>query len=161
MLEYAVIIGVILGSGYWIINPLLKPRLFDETINPKADEMLRELEFKKEGAYAAIRELEFDTYLGKLSKEDYEVLKQQYMREAVNSLKRIDELQMPKSKPKNMPEAEIENTIEEDILTLRKHKSAPNADAFCTQCGVKISCRDRYCFACGTKLTIPDLALTQ
>lgn len=159
MLEYAVIIGLILGAGYWIISPLLKPAQFDTTIKLKTDDTLRELELKKEGAYATIRELEFDSHLGKLSKQDYHALKQQYMLDAVNYIKEIDKLQAQKPKPKNMTQKDIENEIEKEVLALRGRKSDENSTAFCTQCGAKTSRRDRFCSACGTELSKSDLVL--
>ncbi len=160
MLEYAVIIGLILGAGYWIISPLLKPAQFDTTIKLKADDTLRELELKKEGAYSTIRELEFDSHLGKLSKKDYNALKQQYMLDAVNYIKEIDKLQKQKPKQKNLTQKDIENEIEKEILALRGPKSEENSTVFCTQCGAKTSGRDRFCSACGTQLSKPDLVLS-
>ena len=74
-MEYAVIMGLIIGAAIYIINPLLKPSRMEGAIALETDEMLAELSLKKEGAYATIRELEFDLNIGKLSTEDYEALK--------------------------------------------------------------------------------------
>jgi hypothetical protein len=84
MVEYIVILGSILGTGYWIISPLLKSDQLTSSFTSESDERLKQLTIEKEGAYATIKELEFDLAMGKLSTEDYETLKGQYMLEALD-----------------------------------------------------------------------------
>jgi len=153
MLEYVVIIGLIIGTGFYIISPLLKPDQFNGSCAAGADEILTELNLKKEGAYATIRELEFDLNMGKLSKEDYETLKAQYMRDAIDCLKTIDELQMNRDSQTDLSEKGLENEIEREISALRATGPVTTAEIFCTQCGQRTSSTDRFCFKCGTKLT--------
>ncbi len=151
-MEYFVIIGLIIGAAFYIISPLLKSGRIDGSFVLQTDEMLAELNLKKEGAYATIRELEFDLNMGKLSKEDYETLKAQYMRDAVDCLKTIDELQMNRNSQTGPAEKDLENEIEREISALRATGPVTAAEIFCTQCGQRISSTDRFCFECGTKL---------
>jgi hypothetical protein len=153
MLEYVVIIGLIIGAGFYIISPLLKPDQFNGSSATGADEMLTELNLKKEGAYATIRELEFDLNMGKLSKEDYEILKAQYVRDAIDCIKAIDELQMNKNRQTGLSVKDLENEIEREISTLRASVPPTAAEVFCTQCGQRTSSEDRFCSKCGAKLT--------
>ena len=152
-MEYFVIIGLIIGAAFYIISPLLKSDRIDGSFVLQTDEMLAELNLKKEGAYATIRELEFDLNMGKLSKEDYETLKAQYMRDAVDCLKTADELQMNRDSQTGLSDRDLENEIEREISALRAIGPVTAAEIFCTQCGQRISSTDRFCFECGTKLT--------
>ncbi len=151
-MEYAVIMGLLIGAAIYIINPLLKPSRMEGAIALETDEMLAELSLKKEGAYATIRELEFDLNIGKLSTEDYEALKSQYTREAVDCLRAMDELQMNRSSQAGPAEKDLENEIEQEISTLRASGSAQVVDVFCIQCGQRAPAADRFCSKCGDKL---------
>ena len=92
--------------------------------------------------------------LGKLSKEDYETLKAQYTREAVDCLRAMDELQMSRNSQAGPAEKDLKNEIEREISALRATGPVTAAEIFCAQCGQRISSTDRFCFECGTKLTI-------
>ncbi len=152
-MEYVVIIGLIIGVSFYIISPLLKSGRIDGSFTLQTDEMMAELNLKKEEAYATIKELEFDLNMGKLSKEDYETLKAQYMRDAVDCLKTIDELQMNRDSQTGLSEKDLENEIEREISALRATGPVTTAEIFCTQCDQRTSSTDRFCFKCGTKLT--------
>jgi hypothetical protein len=150
-MEYFVIMGLIIGAAFFIINPLLKPGRMEGAVALETDEMLAELNLKKEGAYATIRELEFDLNMGKLSKEDYETLKAQYTHEAVDCIKAMDELKKNKNRQTNLSAKDLENEIEREIPALNASESAQAAELFCTQCGQKLSAADRFCSKCGAK----------
>ena len=83
MLGYVILFGLFLGASYWILSPLLRDEDRQNGLAPKPEDVLEELNKQKESAYAAIRELEFDLSMGKLTEEDFQILKQQYTREAV------------------------------------------------------------------------------
>lgn len=90
-----------------------------------------ELESRKTEIYAAIKDIEFDYQMGKLSEEDYKELKQQYRLEAVDLLKEIDKAEG--IRPGN--------------------HGSPTAVKFCSQCGVPASKSDHFCASCGAKLS--------
>jgi len=152
MLEHAIIIVLIIIASAYIITPLLKSYRFNGSLTPQADEVLGELNLKKESAYAAIRELEFDLNMGKLSKEDYENLRDKYTHDAIDYLKSIDELEKNKSREIDPSEKDLEEKIEREISTLRSSGFAQAADVFCTQCGQRASFADRFCSQCSAKL---------
>jgi hypothetical protein len=62
---------------------MLQEEVRQNGLKPKQEDILKELKNKKDGAYAAIRELEFDLSMGKLTEEDFQILKRQYSLEAV------------------------------------------------------------------------------
>ncbi|MFH1624451.1 MAG: zinc ribbon domain-containing protein [Pseudomonadota bacterium] len=152
MLEYLVITGLIVGAGYWIVSPLLTQRQVENLNSPRIDEQLRELNLQKEGAYATIRELEFDLMMGKLSEDDYETLKEQYTQDAIDCLKKIDEVLSNKKRKASPAEEDIEDEIEREISALRKIRSIKEVTIFCTQCGARGSTGDRFCSQCGAEL---------
>lgn len=75
-----------------VIWPFLHKKSGDESVPVAQDETLHNLILQKESAYAAIKELDFDYNMGKLSEEDYQELKQQYKQKAVALLQQIDAL---------------------------------------------------------------------
>ena len=152
MLEYIVITGLIIGTGFYIMSPLLKPEQFNGSSASGTNEMLAVLDLKKEGAYAAIRELEFDLNMGKLSKEDYETLKEKYTCDAIDCLKAIDKLQINKNGEADLSEKGLENEIAREISALRAGESVKASDVFCAQCGQRASTIDQFCSRCGTRL---------
>ncbi len=87
---------------------------------------------RKESIYAAIKEIEFDHEMGKLSDEDFHALREQYKQEAVNLLKKIDEVARRQAKSKG--------------------KKRKKGGAFCWVCGTAITAHDKFCANCGTKL---------
>jgi hypothetical protein len=87
---------------------------------------------RKETVYAAIKEIEFDYQMGKLSEEDFQQLRQQYKDEAVAILKQLDTAQGAKSK--------------------KSSKKSDAATRFCSQCGSKIAQADKFCSSCGSRI---------
>ena len=91
-------------------------------------------------------------FRSKLSKEDYETLKEKYTCDAIDCLKAIDKLQINKNGEADLSEKGLENEIEREISALRAGESVKAADVFCTQCGQRASTIDQFCSKCGTRL---------
>jgi len=151
-MEYAVIIGFILAAGYFTIHPLLKPDKFKDRFIQATDERLRELNLCRELAYATIKELEFDLEMGKLSKEDYEALKGEYVLDAVDSMKEIDKFTSNKGKKKAWAKKDVTAEIEREISAMRGRKTTNETNHVCNECGKETSAADRFCSGCGAKL---------
>ncbi len=154
MWVYLVIIGMSLGAGYWVGYPLLKPRKFDSPAEPTSEDSLRDLKIQKEEIYSAIKEMEFDHKMGKLSEDDYLNLREKYRAKAIGSLKGMDELEGKKGFSRD-----IGNEIEKEVSALRRGrgKGTPKRGGavFCTQCGRRRSPGGRFCSWCGTRLAKP------
>ena len=147
-----IIFGLLIGACYWIINPLLQEDVRQNGFTPKPEDILEELKNKKDGAYATIRELEFDLNMGNLTEEDFQILKRQYAQEAVGYMKEMDKLESPQatiSKPVD-PVPEEEN--EQGVTAIRNHKSTERKSIYCTSCGEKSAVESRFCAACGSNL---------
>ncbi len=167
---------IAIATAAFIALPLFRKRrqgsllsLSDSDIDTKE---LRELISQKEAAYAALKELEFDYDIGKLSDEDYKELQQRYQGEAIAVLKRIDELQ-GESKVSSMEElieqevarARVKHTsmsvsnsdsdegIEREIEEVRKLKFEEKEELACPDCGKTYQTDDRFCSGCGKNLS--------
>ncbi len=122
--EYILAIALVAGAILFAGLPLFRqPRSLPQ---PSSDRQFEELAARKENAYEAIQELEFDLQMGKLSREDYEALRAQYSVEAVDCLKAMDALAGGVS-------------TERDAL-------------FCPDCGHARASAERFCSQCGNKL---------
>lgn len=143
---------VILGLLAAIAYPLIKGSSSEEDEELPQDPYLQELVSKKEAAYSALKELEFDYGTGKLSEEDYQELRDQYKAKAVSILKEIDE-----AEARDSIESQIEQAVEELRLgtksSRREEKLAP--EVVCSECGVINSLGDKFCSGCGEPLTKP------
>jgi hypothetical protein len=185
MLTVTIIILLTIPVIFYVGYPLFKRKA---KITPISSDSLdgyhlKELLKKKENAYLAIKDLDFDYKMGKLSEADHINLREQLKREAMVILQQIDELE------KSQYGESLEDQIEREILAYRKRKKAeiqsysakitseikcphcqkPSGanDKFCSECGtrVQMSCEgcgktytvgQKFCSHCGTKLVMSD-----
>ncbi|NPA90505.1 MAG: zinc-ribbon domain-containing protein [Chloroflexi bacterium] len=166
MLEILIIaFGILVAAGLFIfiIQPIWEGSalLAKEDIPLPVDD-LDELYAKRDAIYEAIKELELDYQVGKLSEEDYKRFSADLKRQAAEILKRIDEF------PKQ--QAHIRRYLEAQIQTIRAAMGAPvtqpvlarvpitgregkTPPKFCTQCGAPLRPTDRFCSQCGARVT--------
>jgi len=152
MLGYIFIFGLLLGSFYWIIHPLLQEDGRQRHYAPKPEDVLEALRAKKEGAYATIRELEFDLSMGKLTEEDFKMLKLQYLQEAAGYMKEIDELESQRETVSQPAEVIIEEESGQDIGSSSLPELPAGKYIYCTSCGQRAAVEDRFCVDCGSNL---------
>ncbi len=121
--------------SYFVAAPILQSRrqLLKLDSNHKANDLLE----RKEAIYAAIKDIEFDYQMGKLSEEDFQALRQQYKDEAVGLLKKIDQIQHKADKSKNASAGK---------------KSEQASPKFCWSCGAAVTRGDKFCANCGSAL---------
>lgn len=130
-------------------------------------EKLKSLDNQKETLYSAIRDIDFDYELGKLSKEDFIELKNNYKLEAAGVLKEIDQIQNQGGT--KTPDCELEQEIlsyrkrkpdsysddkkiQEGISSFTSASNKTNTDHKCTECGSEYSSGDLFCSKCGASL---------
>jgi hypothetical protein len=89
-MEIALIALVVAGAAYIVTEPLRgRSRSADENFEAE----VAELEAAKEAKYREIRDAELDFKTGKLSEPDWRALDRKMRAEAVELLKRLDQLQ--------------------------------------------------------------------
>jgi len=152
MWAYVIIFGILIGAVYWIIHPLLKEENLQNGLTPKPEDLLEKLKNKKDGVYAVIRELEFDLRMGKLSEEDFQILKRQYIQQAAGYMQEMDKLELSKATVSMPAGAGLEEEIEQDVTAIRTPKSIKRKHIYCTSCGRKAAVESRFCAACGSSL---------
>jgi hypothetical protein len=130
------IIGFLLAilTALFVGYPLFQKR--QQKISFALNHRAQELEARKTEIYAAIRDLDFDYRMGKLSEEDYQMLRDQYKAEAIGMMKQIEQTATGKSAPRRAAET----------------AAAQSPARFCHHCGQPAAAADRFCSACGGKL---------
>jgi len=121
-------------TALFVAYPLLQKRY--QKVNFASNHRAEELEARKAEIYAAIKDIDFDFQMGKLSKEDYEQLRSQYKSEAVGLLKRIDQLQ-GKLRGGDGSKSGVGRS---------------SSAKFCPQCGTPLTVDDIFCSNCGEKV---------
>ncbi len=105
--------------------------------------MVENLVSQRDATYAAIKELEFDRAMGKLSDADYRSMRAKYETKAVAILQELDG--MKKTQPPRALPVESADSIEQEVQRLRR-------GALCPKCGTPHSAGDAFCAKCGTTL---------
>ena len=137
IIDIALITIIVAASAAYIAMPIIKsddsgeiPVAFDlESIS---------LEEEKEESYNAIKEAEFDYETGKLSKEDYNIIKEKYAGKAVKAMQKLEEREKQSSK------------TEEPTVPTTKGKSKTTT-ANCAHCGAALPSGVKFCQSCGQK----------
>ncbi len=147
----ALLLGV---AALWlVVQPLLRPRLS----NPTAYEPPDPEETPKGIALAALKEIEFDRETGKLSDDDYALLKARYTAAALEALR--DE--------KGATSNDVEALIAARVRSLRSDSATSSLDSraalsnttttavspACVSCGPRPEPDALFCSSCGQRLT--------
>ena len=144
----AALVGVV--ALWLVLQPLIRPR--SSPVLPF--EPLDSEETPRGVALAALKEIEFDRESGKLSDDDYELLKAKYTVAAVEALR---------AEEAGLASNDIETLISAKVRALRSATATtrpgcdscgprPEPDAlFCSTCGRHLTAR-QYCDRCGAGL---------
>ena len=170
MLWLSIVIALLLAAiaVMAVVWPLLRPGPAPVMVD---DDRLTDLLGRKDAVMVAIKELEFDYRVGKLSEEDYQLYDQRLRRQALGLLQQIEQA-APES-------AQLDAGLEAEIARRRKIReqvaapapapaaaaavavtvasppvAAGNGDAatkprFCTTCGNRLEAHHRFCANCG------------
>ena len=118
-----------------------------------SDEDLAELLIRRDATYVALKELDLDRGMGKLSPGDYQALRDEYRAQAVVILQELDSRQagaQVRVAGKRAREREIEQEVEREIATRRRRRQrGPDR---CPGCGEAFQPGDRFCRRCGVAL---------
>lgn len=152
MLGYVIIFGLVIGACYWIMHPLFGEEDLKDGLTAQPEDILEKLKSKKDGVYATIKELEFDLRMGKLSEEDFQILKRQYIQEAAGYMEEMDKLESLRATVTEPAEPDRGEEIEPQFTSRRTQESTPKRHIYCTSCGQKAAAESRFCAACGSDL---------
>jgi len=172
ILEIILIAVLVIGVIAFVAYPLFNTPRAEISDTPNA---LESLVAQRDSTYDAIRDLDFDFQMGKLSQSDHDSLREKSKARAAQILKQIDELggngshgeteaqieaqvaQLRKAKTDDI-EAQVAqlrraktNDIEAEVARVRAARSRP-AGLRCAQCGMSYQAGDQFCAKCGNKL---------
>ncbi len=141
-----VIAFVIIASVAVVAYPLFKStRDLDVTFVGLTDPVVDNLIGQRDATYAAIKDLEFDHTMGKLSDADYKMMRAKYETKAVVLLQELDNLGASQKASGRI--ARTDDSIEREVGELRR-----NASSACPKCGTPHAVGDVFCAKCGTSL---------
>jgi hypothetical protein len=129
-----------------IALPLLEQRR--PAVGP--DSPRRELELEHAAIVRAIRELDLDFRTGKITAEDYAVLRTAQVQRGAQVLRELDAVPVIESADDTDADADIDAEIEAQIALLRK--DVPATVFSCPTCGTAFHMGDRFCAHCGHAL---------
>jgi hypothetical protein len=118
---------------------------------PRTRKPWDDLVSRRNAAYQALKELEFEYNLGNLSDEDYTDLRERYRSQAAGILQRLD-TEMNQTEPDAPPAATSPQTPETACAFCGE--DIEPGDAFCWRCGGRL---DRRCADCGEVLLEDDM----
>lgn len=122
----------------------------DSLLATSADPVVEGLVVQRDAAYAAIKDLEFDHEMGKLSDTDYRSMRSKMESKAVALLQELDGHQLS-GEQRVGADAEDDDSIEREIQSLRRAPRTPVGLA-CPKCGTAHAAGDAFCAKCGTSL---------
>jgi len=161
---------ITLGAFAFVVRPLVDrevPLLLVE------DDRLTDLLARKDSALRALKDLEFDHQVGKISDDDFARLNSRLSRQAMSLLQQIERI---------APEGQLlDEQLETEITKLRRVQAttraevaetptAPTAVAapaaaapeaptqFCTECGARVTSSFKFCANCGTPIDLAEAA---
>ncbi|MCC6170188.1 MAG: zinc ribbon domain-containing protein [Caldilineaceae bacterium] len=154
---------------FYVMRPLLAPGPAAQVIE---DDKLSELVGRKDAALKAIKDLEFDYRVGKLSEEDYQRLDQRLRRQAIALIQQVENL-APQSSTlderleaqiaamrKVQPQAAIALSEGDRPLVVPVPAARPGngaASRYCTNCGHLLEPAHKFCANCGAPAAAPAL----
>ena len=107
---------------------------------------------ERDAAYAALRDLDFDFQLGKLSERDYHALRERAKANAAQILQQLD-AQTKDNGHRTLdsgPQTADADDIERAVAQVRAARQ--KADAHCGNCGKPYHAGDQFCARCGNSL---------
>jgi hypothetical protein len=168
---------IVVGAAVALVaHPILRPPLAAFSTEDTHQQELADWEARKESVLRAIKDLEFDYRVGKVSAEDFQAFSARLKEEAAQILRQIDALRAESDLALSEAlEAEIatlrktqragtikaasasaspdvlEQALEAEIQRLRRRSSVVSAS--CPRCGHRVGSEDRFCAQCGAPLT--------
>jgi hypothetical protein len=114
-----------------------------------AEDRLEELTSQRDAAFAALRDLNFDHQVGKITDEDFVVFEANLKQVAANALRALDEWE-------EQADDQLDLAVEEAVRARRSALNAPGV--VCANCGRASAAGDLFCAGCGQPLVQPVAA---
>jgi hypothetical protein len=141
-----IILAIVLTIGALLIvaYPILARSRNTGAAANAAQEEVDELLAQREAAFQALRELNFDHRVGKVSDDDFVVFEANLKETAAAALKALDDW-----------EAQADQSLGPVLerANAARRASVPGGERRCSSCGQPALAEDRFCAACGAALS--------
>ena len=138
----ATLLVIIVVSLGFVAQPFWRNQNGAPRADSKRRNRLTDLQARRDTILAAIKDLEFDYEMGKVSKEDYAQMNAQFRREAMAILQQIDQSNGKTGSRKK---------LEAELQALRRKKNV-GRKLTCESCGASLEPQHRFCGNCGQKV---------
>ena len=139
---------MIVGAIGIVAYPYFKTsRELDVSFAGTTDPVLETLVVQRDATYSAIKDLEFDHAMSKLSDVDYKSLRAKYEAKAVAILQELDSMAAARKRNPRM-------TLSDESIELSVHqlRGGGSKVVACAKCGVRAAPSDRFCAKCGAPI---------
>lgn len=133
--------ALLLGGAFYVCYPFFAPQ---QGPTLSAGQRGQRLQERKEQLYVAIKELEFDQELGKLSADDYQRMRRQLEGEALAVIQQLDQLNG------HADPDDLLQQLEREVSARRQAPTTSEAEC-CPSCRTERRPDDLFCSRCGTR----------
>lgn len=160
------VIGAVLALVVlvFVLHPLWRAEELLADAEDEEDVTLEELYARRDSLYQAIKELEFDHQVGRVTEEDYRHFLARLKGEAADVLRQIDEVQSQQHTIVQYLEARVAELRQQQLhipVATRADGEDTAGARYCTQCGTPARVGDRFCSQCGTPLQLAGETLVE
>ena len=132
-----------------------KPLFTDEGVRvTQEDRRLSQLQANRERLLRSLQELEMDFSVGKITQDDYQEQRTQFVAEGAATLRAIDEI--IGSSEETGQARDFDADIEAAVADLRAKDTGDRAQ-FCPACGIPAQKDDQFCTSCGESLSVEGM----
>jgi len=136
------LVAIILTTVIFVALPYVRKNAFSVASSTPRNGRLADLYGRRDNLLAAIKELEFDRDMGKVSREDFREMNTRYRREAAEVLEQIDSTTGQRRSVRQ---------LEDELRRLRLQQKRAGG-VFCSFCGEAVGARDSFCSHCGNRV---------
>lgn len=136
-----ILFSIILGGVWYVARPLFRKQTASQG-GDRIDGRLGDLYTQRDNILKAIKDIEFDRLMGKISEEDFTEMSSTYRRAGLSLLRDIDS--------QGGGYDGSESGYEESKTLREQHQEG--AARFCSACGASAGIQDRFCGQCGAHL---------
>jgi hypothetical protein len=145
---YLALVLIILGVALFVAAPLFE---FAPGPRGSVDSERSRLEHERALAVQALRELEFDREMRKLSEQDWAELKHQLEARALRAMAALEKLD----------QRALRTPGRGRRLARTSPAPAVAAIKFCPACGKPVAANSNFCGECGATLNLKELSMTR
>ena len=127
-----------------VAYPVLEQATQRGAATSSAEDELEELMAERDAAFQALRDLNFDHQVGKVTDEDYVIFEANLKETAANSLRALDRWE-------SETDGEVDLALERAVAARRAALAASGAT--CPNCGRTAAAGDVFCSGCGQPIT--------